>query len=115
MEPRVVYFLCFGTSVAIAENVNLKAVQIVRNKISPGDKKMKNKLGIISALVLSLAVAGSALAGVAAPKNNKPHVAAAGAKMNAKKASPRKHRKHRKARHAGMTKSAKTMTPPAKK
>lgn len=79
---------------------------------------MKNKLGIISALVLSLAIAGSAFAGVAAPKNNKPRLAVAGAKVNAKKASPkkhRKHRKHRKAKHAKMTKPAKMTTPPTKK
>ena len=76
---------------------------------------MKNKLGIISALVLSLAIAGSAFAGVAAPKNNKPRLAVAGAKVNAKKASPKKHRKHRKAKHAKMTKPAKMTTPPTKK
>ncbi len=75
---------------------------------------MKNKLGIISALVLSLAVAGSAFAGVVTPKNNKPRLAVAGAKMNNKKAVQKKHSKHRKTSHTKTTKSAK-MTPPSTK
>ncbi len=82
---------------------------------------MKNELGIVSALALSLAVAGSAFAGAAVPQQKKTENEAAERKMSArkheneaaeKKMAARKHArtKHRTARYAKSRKSKMTRT-----
>ena len=70
---------------------------------------MKNKLGILSALILSLAIAGSVFAssGTTVKKNSPAAKTAASKTMKHKK--HRKHRKHRKHHRAGKMKSADKM------
>lgn len=60
---------------------------------------MKNKLGILSALILSLAMAGSALATVNLSKEKLNSNAALTATAKSKKSIPKKHGKHLK-KHA---------------
>ena len=73
---------------------------------------MKSKLGILSALILSLAIAGSTFAasGTTNVKKNSPAAKTAASKT-AKVRKPRKHHKTRKARSAKKMKSATTTTP----
>jgi hypothetical protein len=61
---------------------------------------MKNKLGIIGGLILSLFIAGSALADTGKPKVKTTKSAAAAKMVKAKTAKPKKHRKHHKLKRA---------------
>ena len=73
---------------------------------------MKSKLGILSALTLSLAIAGSAFAatGTTTLKKNSSAIKTAASKT-AKVSKPRKHHKTKKAKSAKKMKSAATTTP----
>ena len=72
---------------------------------------MKNKLGLISGLILSLVIAGSAFAetGKTNLKNHKSFVSSKFAKNKISK--PKKHRKHRKAKRL-VLKGVKTKSNP---
>lgn len=76
---------------------------------------MRNKTGILSALILSLAIAGSAFAanGVTKAKAGAPAAKTAAAKT-AKTAKQKKHHKTKKAKSAKKMKSASTTTTPKK-
>ncbi len=72
---------------------------------------MKNKLGILSALILSLAIAGSVFAssGTTATVRKSSPAAKTAASKTMKHKKHRKHRKHRKHHRAGKMKSADKM------
>ncbi len=71
---------------------------------------MRNKTGILSALILSLAIAGSAFAANGVTKDK----ASAPAAKTAKTAKQKKHHKAKKAKSAKKMKSAMTTTAPKK-
>ncbi len=79
---------------------------------------MKQKLGILTALILSLAVAGSTFAATAKPKQNQTTAPAKTAMMT--KTAKAKPKSGKKTKKSGTAKSAKSTrasgkTPPAKK
>lgn len=70
---------------------------------------MKNKLGIISGLILSLFIAGSVFAETGKVSSGTTKSAASAKMSTAKTAKPKKHRKHRK--HRKMQKKVVKETP----
>ena len=72
---------------------------------------MKNKLGIISGLILSLAVAGSVFASTGSSSLKAIKTAGAAKVLNIKNTKPKKHRKHKKHHRKWFKKTAKIKAP----
>lgn len=76
---------------------------------------MKQKLGIFTALILSLTIVGSALAGnFQASAKNSPTAASVKSSKTKKAVKPKKHRKHHKSTKKSAMKKDASATPPSK-